>query len=56
MSSEDERLSKETISDSNNYCREVTLTGLDHLYETTVKIGGHGHVVQVDESKEGKRK
>ena len=53
---EDKRLSSETISDWFSYLREVSLTALDTLYMSTGKIGGFGHIVELDESKFGKRK
>ena len=53
---ENERLSDNTISDWYNYCREVCMISLDELYETNGKIGGAGHIVEIDECKVGKRK
>jgi hypothetical protein len=53
---ENERLSQETLSDWNNYLREVSVTALDTLYFHHGKIGGPGHIVEIDESKFGKRK
>jgi len=53
---EEERLSQETISDWSNYLREVAVVALDSLYFQQGKIGGQGRVVEIDESKFGKRK
>ena len=53
---EDQRLSSETISDWFSYLREVSLTSLDTLYTQTGQIGGVGRIVEIDESKFGKRK
>ncbi|XP_049307702.1 uncharacterized protein LOC125777304 [Bactrocera dorsalis] len=50
------KLSSATISDWYSYCREaVVIFQLDHQ-EFKGKIGGPGKVVQIDESKFGKRK
>lgn len=49
-------LSRATITDWYNYCREVVVICQLKNMETIGKIGGPGKVVQVDESKFGKRK
>ncbi|XP_039960908.1 uncharacterized protein LOC126760723 [Bactrocera neohumeralis] len=49
-------LSSATITDWYSYCREaVVIYQLDHQYEQG-KIGGPGKIVQIDESKFGRRK
>lgn len=53
---EEQRLSSETISDWFSYLREVSLAALDNLYAQNGQIGGIGHIVEIDESKFGKRK
>jgi len=53
---DEEKTSSETIADWYSYCRELTIVGLDRLYEGTGKIGGPCHIVEIDESKIGKRK
>lgn len=45
--------SSHTIVDWFNFCREVCIT---ILTQDNTKIGGQGHVVEIDESKFGKRK
>ena len=49
-------LSRETVSDWFSYCREVTVDALDKLYDKVGMIGGEGHIVEIDETKFGKRK
>lgn len=50
-------LSDSTINDWFNYCREVvTQYEIDHYQNAAGKIGGLDKVVQIDESKFGKRK
>lgn len=56
LEEEEKYLSSETVSDWFSYCREVTIDALDRLYEKKEKIGGEGHIVEVDETKFGKRK
>lgn len=52
----DSRLSQETIADWYNYARECILLYYAETEEKRGQIGGVGRVVQVDESKIGKRK
>lgn len=49
-------LSEETISDWEQYCRDVCVDFLDMHYENQGKIGGETSIVQIDEAKIGKRK
>ncbi|XP_069363447.1 uncharacterized protein [Maniola hyperantus] len=50
-------LSPNTIADWYNYCREtIILSHLGNVQENKSKIGGPGKIVQIDESKFGKRK
>lgn len=49
-------LSTATICGWYNYCREAVVIYQINKQETTGKIGGPGKVVQLDESKFGKRK
>lgn len=53
---ENQRLSMETVCDWYSYCREVAMDAIDSLYNRTGKIGGIGHIVEIDETKIGKRK
>lgn len=53
---EEHCLSRPTISDWYNYCREVVVIYQLEKQEVRGKIGGPGKIVQVDESKFGKRK
>ena len=46
-------LSRKTLVDWFNFCREICVLILE---KNSVKIGGDGHVVEIDESKFGKRK
>ena len=48
--------SKETISDYYNYCREVCQWAVETQLHTDQAIGGPGKIVEIDESKFGKRK
>lgn len=43
----------QTAADWNSFCREVVVYG---SFQTTIKIGGVGVIVEIDESKIGKRK
>lgn len=47
------RCSKTTVIDWYSFCREVAI---NYCIETSVKLGGIGKVVEVDEAKFGKRK
>ena len=53
---DNEVVSDETITDWFSYCREVCMISLDTLYERQGLIGGPGCVVEIDESKIGRRK
>src|SRR5258705_10745445 len=48
-------MSRNTVADYFSFCREVCVAAVEACHEES-KIGGVGHVVQVDESKLGKRK
>lgn len=52
----DIELSDDTIRDRFNMCRDVCITSLENQYESSGKIGGPGHVVEIDECKIGRRK
>lgn len=52
----EKKLSSATISDWYNYCREVVVIYYLEKQEVCRKIGGPGKIVQIDESKFGKRK
>lgn len=45
--------SKQTAVDFNSFCREVVIYG---SFQTNLVVGGPGIVVEIDESKLGKRK
>ncbi|XP_052745401.1 uncharacterized protein LOC112053905 [Bicyclus anynana] len=49
-------LSRATISDWFNYCREAVVLYFINQQESIGKIGGPNKIVQIDESKFGKRK
>ena len=51
----DTTTSSATVADWYSYCREVCMCALDSRYEEEGQIGP-GHVVEIDESKAGKRK
>lgn len=51
-----ECLSRVTVCDWYNYCREVVVLYQIYHQEEKGKIGGPGKIVQIDESKFGKRK
>ena len=53
---DNEQISDEIITDWFNHCREVCMISLDTLYERQGLIGGPGCVVEINESKIGKRK
>lgn len=48
--------SPNTVVDWYSYCREVCMCALDERYTDEGLIGGPGHIVQIDETKVGKRK
>jgi hypothetical protein len=48
---EDTRLSKVTIDDWFSYCREVCTVSMNEKYRKRGKIGGPGHIIEVDECK-----
>ena len=48
--------SSETVSDYYSYCREVCLDSLNRHINVIGKIGGPGEIVEIDETKIGKRK
>ena len=50
------KISRETVSDYYMYCREVCVAGMESLIDAVGKIGGVNHVVQIDETKLGRRK
>ena len=52
----DQRLSGRTVADWYSYCREVCMFSMDSKYKDRGKIGGPGHIVQIDECKIGQRK
>lgn len=52
---EEEETSRETIADWYCYFREICMNALDRTYENN-KIGGEGHVIEIDECKIGRRK
>ena len=51
----DEKTSSETVSRWYCWCREICMKVLDQKYSNG-KIGGEGHVVEIDECKIGRRK
>ncbi|KAJ4425501.1 hypothetical protein ANN_27695 [Periplaneta americana] len=51
--SEEVEVSRHTVVDWSNFCREVRL---DWVYEHRQAIGGPGTIVEIDESKFGRRK
>ena len=52
----DHRVSNSTICDWFSYCREICMISMDSKYWQRGKIGGPGHVVEIDECKIGRRK
>lgn len=52
----DQQLSERTVADWFSYCREVCMISMETKYTNRGKIGGPGHVVQIDECKIGRRK
>ena len=53
---EDRRLSHRTVADWFSYCREVCMVSMGTKQRNRGRIGGPGHVVQIDECKIGRRK
>jgi len=51
--SKQHQIAKQTVTDWSHFCNDVIL---DYIQSTTEKIGGEGKVVEIDESKFGKRK
>lgn len=49
-------ISSETVADRYSFCREVCMIALDKMYDQVGCIGGPGKIVEVDETKIGKRK
>lgn len=49
-------VSSETVADRFSFSREVCMFALDNSFEITGKIGGVGCIVEIDETKIGKRK
>jgi len=47
------RLSHQALTDWSSFCREVTY---DAMVVRKEKLGGYGHIVEIDESKFGRRK
>lgn len=47
------RLTDKTLTDWSSFCREVTY---DMMVINKTKLGGYGHIVEIDESKFGRRK
>jgi len=47
------QLTTKTVTDWSHFCKEVIL---DYIESTSEKIGGEGKIVEIDESKFGKRK
>lgn len=56
LSEEDTTITRETIANWYQYCREMTVIALDKTYEDQGLIGGDGHLVEGDEMKLGRRK
>lgn len=52
----DERLSETTIADWYSYCRQAVLDDFVTRESDRGQIGGESKIVQIDESKVGKRK
>lgn len=47
------RVTDKTLTDWSSFCREVTY---DMMVINKTKLGGYGHIVEIDESKFGRRK
>ena len=56
ISDSDTTISRETVSNWYSYCREICVIALDREYANQGKIGGDGHLVEIDEMKLGRRK
>lgn len=53
---QNEICSRETVADWYSYCRETAAASILDLHQRVGRIGGPGHVVEIDETKIGKRK
>lgn len=49
ISDSDTTISRETVSNWYSYCREICVIALDREYANQGKIGGDGHLVEIDE-------
>ena len=50
------KLPSGTIYEWFNFCREVCMISMEDKYTSREKVGGPGHVVEVDECKTGRKK
>ena len=51
----DHSLSSRTIRDWFSYCREICMISMANKYQQRGKIGGPGHIVQIDECQIGRK-